>query len=494
LSESPHELVKVRLEKLARLRARGVEPYPHRYDRTHTAQEAISYLEALEQTDADDTRSEDVSVAGRIVAMRGMGKATFADLLDGSGRIQALFRQNALSETYGILTDLDLGDWLGVRGPLLRTRTGEVTVEVHEFTLLSKSLRPIPEKWHGLADVEIRFRQRYLDLIANEEARRIALMRSRVVSSMRRFMDGRGFAEVETPVLVSVPAGAMATPFVTHHDQLNRDLYLRVATELYLKRLIVGGIEKVYEIGRVFRNEGVDFYHNPEFTMMESYESYADYTDVMRMVEEMVSGTAEEVLGSTTIEFDGRKIDLSPPWPRLDLREQVRKHSDIDFLEHMDIDSLRTAMEAVGVDVTQQVSWGGMMDKLISSKVEPNLQQPSFLVDYPVEMSPLAKRKRDDLRLVERFEGFVAGMEVCNAFSELNDPVDQRRRFEEQEALRAEFQEEEMDRLDEDFLVAIEHGMPPTGGLGIGVDRLVMLFSGHRSIREVVLFPQLRST
>ena len=494
MSEPPHELVKVRLEKLARLRARGVEPYPHRYERTHTSQEATSYFESLDGTDGDDARSEDVSVAGRIVAMRGMGKATFADLLDGSGRIQALFRQNALSETYETLTDLDLGDWLGVKGPLFRTRTGEVTVEVHDFTLLSKALRPLPEKWHGLADVEIRFRQRYLDLISNEEARRIALMRSRAVSSMRRFMDNRGFVEVETPILVSVAAGTMAHPFITHHNQLNRDLYLRIATELYLKRLIVGGLEKVYEIGRIFRNEGVDFYHNPEFTMMESYESYADYGDVMEMVEEMVSGIAQEVLGTTVVEFEGQEIDYGPPWPRLDLREQVMEHSGIDFLELHDIESLRTAMQAAGIDVSQQVSWGGMLDKLISSKVEPALVQPCFLLDYPVEMSPLAKRKRGDSRLVERFEGFVAGMEICNAFTELNDPVDQRRRFEEQEALRAQYQEEEMDRLDEDFLVAIEHGMPPTGGLGIGVDRLVMLLSGHRNIREVVLFPHLRST
>ena len=494
MPEPPHELVKVRLEKLARLRARGIEPYPHRYDRTHTSQQAIAYFESLEKTQGDDASTDEVAVAGRIVAMRGMGRATFTDLLDGSGRIQAFFRRNDLSEAYETLAYLVLGDWLGVRGPLFRTRTGEITVEVRELTLLCKSLRPLPEKWHGLTDVEIRFRQRYLDLIANEEARRIAVMRSRAISSMRRFMDDRGFLEVETPILVSVAAGTMAHPFITHHNQLNRDLYLRIATELYLKRLIVGGLEKVYEIGRIFRNEGVDFYHNPEFTMMESYEAFADYGDVMEMVEEMVSAIAQEVLGTAVVEFEGHMIDYTPPWPRLDLREQVIEHSGIDFLEYDDIESLRTAMQAAGVDVSQQVSWGGMLDKLISSKVEPALVQPCFLVDYPVEMSPLAKGKRGDPRLVERFEGFVAGMEICNAFTELNDPVEQRRRFEEQEALRAQYQEEEMDRLDEDFLVAIEHGMPPTGGLGIGVDRLAMLFSGHRNIREVVLFPHLRST
>ena len=494
MPEPPHALVKVRLEKLSRLRAKGIDPYPHRYQRTHSTQQSVSYFQSVEETQGDDARSDEVTVAGRLMALRSMGRATFGDLLDGSGRIQVLFRRNALPETYDTLDDLDLGDWLGVRGPLFRTRTGEVTVEVRELTLLCKSLRPLPEKWHGLTDVEIRFRQRYLDLISNEEARRIALMRSRAVSSLRRFMDNRGFMEVETPVLVPVAAGTMAHPFITHHNQLNRDLYLRIATELYLKRLIVGGLEKVYEIGRIFRNEGVDFYHNPEFTMMESYEAFADYGDVMEMVEEMVSAIAQEVLGTAVVEFEGHMIDYTPPWPRLDLREQLMEHSGIDFLEHDDIESLHATMQAAGVDVTQQVSWGGMLDKLISSKVEPALVQPCFLVDYPVEMSPLAKGKRDDPRLVERFEGFVAGMEICNAFTELNDPVEQRRRFEEQEALRAQYQEEEMDRLDEDFLVAIEHGMPPTGGLGIGVDRLVMLLSGHRNIKEVVLFPHLRST
>jgi lysyl-tRNA synthetase class 2 len=339
----------------------------------------------------------------------------------------------------------------------------------------------------------MRYRQRYLDLIVNEEAARIAVMRSRMVSAIRRFMEDRGFIEVETPVLVPVAAGAMAKPFVTHNNSLDRDLYLRIATELYLKRLVVGGLEKVYEIGRVFRNEGVDYYHNPEYTMMESYETYADYTDVMRMVEDLVHAVVQDVLGTAVVEFDGEPIDFTPPWPRLSLRDEVQKHSGVDFLEHPDIESLRTEMMAAGVDVSQQESWGGLLDKLISAKVEPNLTQPTFLVDYPVEMSPLAKKKKDDPRLVERFEGFVGGIELCNAFTELNDPVDQRRRFEEQESLRAQFEEEDMDRLDEDFLVAIEHGMPPTGGLGIGIDRLAMLFSGHRTIREVVLFPQLRS-
>ena len=493
MPDATNELVRVRLEKLERLRSRGIEPYPYRYDRTHTSRDAISLFESQESRDKADTRTDEVAVAGRMVAFRGMGKATFANLQDGFGRLQVFFRRDTLPDSYDTLSDLDVGDWLGARGPLFRTRTGEITLEVKEFTLLCKSLRPLPEKWHGLTDTELRYRQRYLDLIVNDEARRVAVDRGRVVSSIRRFMDGRGYVEVETPVLVPIAAGAMASPFVTHHNALDRDLYLRIATELYLKRLIVGGLEKVYEIGKVFRNEGVDLQHNPEFTMLESYEAFIDYTDVMKMVEQMVSTVAEEVLGTVVVESAGRKLDLSPPWPRLSLRDMVKEHSGIDFLEHTDIESLQTEMRAIGVDVSQQTSWGGLLDKLVSSKVEPHLIQPTFLLDYPVEMSPLAKKKRGDPRLVERFEGFVAGMEICNAFTELNDPVDQRQRFERQEALRSQFQNEDTDRLDEDFLVAIEHGMPPTGGLGIGVDRLAMILTGHYSIREVVLFPQLRS-
>ena len=493
MSEPSHELVKARLEKLERLKARGIDPYPNRYDRTHTTADALSLFESEEARQGHDARTEPVAVAGRIVAFRGMGKATFADLLDGHGRIQALLRRDALPDTYDTLDDIDIGDWLGVSGPLFRTRAGEVTVDVRDFSLLSKSLRPLPEKWHGLTDIELRFRQRYLDLIANEEARHVAVMRSRIVSLVRHFMDSRGFMEVETPVLVPVAAGAMANPFVTHHNALNRDLYLRIATELYLKQLIVGGLERVYEVGKVFRNEGIDLEHNPEFTMLESYQTFADYNDVMTMVEELVYSVGREVLGASTVEFDGHRIDFTPPWRRASLRDEVLRHTGIDFLEHRDIESLRTEAQLIGVDVSQQASWGGLVDKLISSKVEPSVIQPTFLVDYPVEMSPLAKKKRDDPRLVERFEGFVAGMEMCNAFTELNDPVDQRRRFGEQEALRVQFQDQEMDRLDEDFLVAIEYGMPPTGGLGLGLDRLAMLLSGHRSIREVVLFPQLKT-
>ena len=492
MPEAETGLVSDRLAKLERLRARGIDPYPHKYHRSHTTAQARADFESRVEGPAGHSRTDEMSLAGRIVALRRMGRATFADLLDGEGRLQVLFRQNKLSESYQILDDVDVGDWVGVTGSLFRTRTQEITLEVHLWQVLAKSLRPLPEKWHGLSDVEIRYRQRYLDLISNEDARRIAILRSHTVSALRRFMEAREFIEVETPALVPVAAGGTAKPFVTHYNALDRDLYLRIATELYLKRLVIGGLEKVYEIGRIFRNEGLDSTHNPEFTMMESYEALADYNDVMTMVETMVHSLAQEVLGSASIEYDGRTIDLSPPWPRLDLRREIKRRTGIDFLACPAIEDLQAKMVEAGIEVGRQSSWGGLLDKLISTAVEPHLIQPCFLLDYPVAMSPLAKKKRDEPRLVERFEGFIAGMEVCNAFTELNDPIDQRLRFQEQESLRSQFHEEDMDRLDEDFLVAVEHGMPPTGGLGLGVDRLVMLFSGQRSIREVVLFPQLR--
>ncbi len=493
MPETENALIQARLEKLKNIRARGVDPYPHRYARTHTSQEAAAHFEAEESRQAEDARTDSVSIAGRVVGMRRMGRATFADLLDGHGKLQLLLRRNNLPESYEALKDIDVGDWLGATGPLFRTKAGEVTLEAMDWSLLSKSIRPLPEKWHGLADVEIRFRQRYLDLIANEEARAIAITRSRLIASIRRFMDGRGFMEVETPVLVPVAAGGTAEPFSTHYGALDRDLYLRIATELYLKRLVVGGLEKVYEIGRIFRNEGLDYYHNPEFTMMESYEAFSDYNDVMTMVEEMVHAVAVEVLDSPIVEFDGHRIDFTPPWTRLSLREEVMRHSGIDFLECSDLESLRSEMKSRGLDPGLQMSWGGLMDKLLSATVEPKLVQPSFLTDYPLAMSPLAKRKSDEPDIVERFEGFAAGMEICNAFTELNDPVEQRERLTQQEKLRDQFQDEELDRLDEDFLVAMEHGMPPTGGLGLGIDRLAMLFSGQRNIKEVLLFPQLRT-
>ncbi len=484
------ELLRVRRSKLERLTQRGIDPYPPRYHRTHTTAEAGAAFNDAENAGAEAPM---VSVAGRVTRMRGMGKASFLDIEDSHGRLQLFLRQNALGESYAFLDDLDLGDFIGVEGRLMRTKAGEISVEVSKLTLLAKALRPPPEKFHGLRDVEQRYRQRYLDLISNREVHDVMRARSRVIAAIRRFFDARGYLEVDTPVLVPVPAGAMAQPFVTHHNALDRDLYLRIATELYLKRLIVGGMDKVYEIGRVFRNEGIDADHNPEFTLLESYEAYADYQDIMRLVETLVPQVAQEALGTTTVTFEDNEIDLKAPWPRLSLHEAVREYAGVDLDHYPSAESLADRMRELGVPATYAESRGRLIDKLVGAFVEPRLVQPAFLVDYPVEMSPLAKASREDPRYAERFEAFAAGMEIANSFTELNDPDVQRERFEEQEALRKRYQGEDLDRMDEDFLLALEHGMPPTGGLGIGIDRLVMLLTGQRAIRDVLLFPQVRT-
>ena len=486
-------LIEARLEKLKRIREQGVDPYPTRFRRTHTSESAVALYQQTEGQQGPGSRTEEVTAAGRIAALRTMGKASFLDLRDGSGRIQVYLKKDVLGQSYGLLDDLDLGDFLGARGPLFKTRTGEITLEAQQVTLLAKALRPPPEKWHGLRDVEVRYRQRYLDLLANPEVQPIFRARSRIVSGIREFLDARGFIEVETPVLVPVAAGAMAQPFVTRHNALDRTLYMRIATELYLKRLIVGGMDKVYELGRVFRNEGLDMDHNPEFTMLESYEAYADYNDVMDMVEEMVASVARRVTGSTKVVFHDHEIDLEPPWPRVSFREELKRVSGIDIEETLGVEDLIEAASGKGVDVRALESRGRIIDKLVGSLLEPGFVQPTFLVDYPIEMSPLAKARPHDPRYVERFEAFAGGMEIANAFTELNDPQVQRARFQEQEALRKHFGDEDFDRMDEDFLTALEYGMPPTGGVGIGIDRLVMLITGQRTIRDVVLFPQMRS-
>jgi lysyl-tRNA synthetase class 2 len=490
MTQRGDRLLRDRQAKLERLRQRQIDPYPARFSRTHTAIEAQQAFLAAEDAGKDGPM---VAVAGRISLLRGMGKTSFVDVQDGTGQIQFFCRQSDLGDGYALLQDLDLGDIIGAHGTLMRTRAGEVSVAATELRVLAKALRPPPEKFHGLQDQEKRYRQRYLDLIANPEVHTVARQRAQIIAAMRRFLDGRGFLEVETPVLVPVPAGAMAQPFVTQHHALDRQLFLRIATELYLKKLIVGGMDKVYEIGRVFRNEGVDADHNPEFTLLESYEAYTDYQHVMTMVEEMVSTVAEQAIGSTTITYEGHEINLKPPWPRFSLHEAIEQHSGIDINHYPDARSLADRMRAEGITVTYAESRGRLVDKLVSATVEPALVQPTFLVDYPVEMSPLAKARMDNPNYAERFEAFAAGMELANAFTELNDPAVQRQRMEEQELLRKQYQGEELDRIDEDFLVALEHGMPPTGGLGIGVDRLVMLLTGQRNIRDVVLFPQVRS-
>ncbi|HIE16746.1 MAG TPA: lysine--tRNA ligase, partial [Dehalococcoidia bacterium] len=408
-----------RLEKLQKIREHGVNPYPHCYHRSHTTQEAISLFKQIEAS-PETTPNPELSLAGRIAAIRFMGKVAFFDLRDGSGKIQLYFSHDRLGdEKYESLHNIDIGDIIGARGKLFRTRTGEISLEVTEFTLLSKSLQPLPEKWHGLVDVEKRYRQRYLDLISNEESKAVFAVRSRTISALRDFLDKRGFIEVETPVLQPVAGGALARRFKTHHQALDQDLYLRIALELHLKRLIIGGFDKVYEIGRVFRNEGISTRHNPEFTMLELYEAYADYNDMMKLVEEIVCYTAEKVTGGLQIKFDGELINLEPPWQRIPLREAIKAQCGIDFDDYPEADSLRLRMEQLGVDVDPNKDRGRLVDELISTFVEPRLIQPAFLVDYPVEMSPLAKRKRDDDRLVERFEAFIGGMEIANAFTEL---------------------------------------------------------------------------
>lgn len=485
------EFIQSRLRKLERLREQGIDPYPARYPRTHSLAQALELFEGTPEGAPPPAGA--IGVVGRLVSHRVMGKAGFAHLQDGSGRLQLYFKRDLLGAAlYEQYKELDLGDFIGATGTLFRTRTGEVTLEVRDFAILTKALRPLPEKWHGLTDVEKRYRQRYLDLISSERTRQIFTLRSRIVAAVRRFMDGLGFMEVETPILHPTAGGAAARPFVTHYEALDRDYYLRIALELHLKRLVIGGLDRVYEIGRIFRNEGFSFKHNPEFTMMESYQAYADYEDVMRMVERLVSYVAAETLGSLEAPFGEGTINLAPPWPRIPLRQAIRDASGIDFDVYPTAEALYPVVRAHGIEVPPTATRAKLIDELLSQFVEPNLVQPTFLVDYPVELSPLAKRKPDQPDLVERFEGFAAGFEFCNAFTELNDPLDQRRRFEAQARARAAG-DEEAQAVDEDFLVALEHGMPPTGGLGVGIDRLVMLLAGERSIREVILFPQLRT-
>ena len=380
---SSNSLFEVRKQKLDRLKQKGINPYPHNYKRSHTTFEAIDLLKEIE-SDKKTSSKPDVSIAGRLMNVRDMGKVTFVDIQDISGQIQILLRKNLLGSEYDLISDLDIGDWIGANGTVIRTRRGEPSVEANNIAILCKSLRPLPEKWHGLTDTEIRFRHRHLDLIANNQARKAAMARPQIVSSMRRYLDNTGFIEVETPVLVPVAAGAMARPFVTHHNQLHRDLYMRIATELYLKRLVVGGLEKVYEIGKVIRNEGVDLNHNPEFTMLECYEALADYNDMMEMVENMIAHISREVLKTTIIAINEEDVDLSKPWPRLSLREQLIEHAGVDFIECGDLDSLKAQMNKLGLDSSQQTSWSGLLDKLISDTVEPKLVRPSFLIDYPV--------------------------------------------------------------------------------------------------------------
>lgn len=481
------ELIKIRRNKLKELQDSGRDPFEIRkYDR-----------DVLNETIRDNFEEYDgktVSIAGRLMSRRDMGKANFIDVHDKTGRMQIYVRINDVGEdTFAEFKKWDLGDIIGVKGFVFRTRRGEISIHAQELTLLSKSLLPLPEKWHGLKDTELRYRQRYVDLIVNPEVKDTFVKRSKIISAMRNFLENRGYIEVETPVLNTIQGGATARPFMTHHNALNMDLYLRIATELYLKRLIVGGMEKVYEIGRIFRNEGIDTSHNPEFTSVELYEAYTDYHGMMDLTEQMISSIAQQVLGTMKVTYDGEEIDLTPSWRRLSMLDAVKEFCGLDFLAVKgDDNAARELAKSVGIEVAKDKGWGDALYAVFDEKVEEKLVQPTFIYDYPVEVSPLTKRKPEMPELTERFEFFICCHEMGNAYSELNDPIDQRSRFEAQVKLR-EAGDAEANMMDEDFLTALEYGMPPTGGLGIGVDRLAMLLTDSQSIRDVLLFPTMKN-
>jgi lysyl-tRNA synthetase class 2 len=496
-------LEQTRLEKLHRLRASGHEPYPTRASRTHTSQQAIHAFEAAESSSAAEPVR--ATLVGRLRSLRPMGKITFAHIEDGEGRIQLFFRANDLGQEQLDLfnREFDLGDYVQAEGELFRTRSGEVTLRVITFCMLAKAITPLPAakdelvggevvRHATLEDPEIRYRQRYADLAINPEVRRIFRARTSIVRALREFLDERGFLEVETPILQPIYGGAAARPFTTHHNQLKQDLFLRISFELYLKRLLVGGFEGVYEIGRDFRNEGISFKHNTEFTQIEFYWAYADYLKVMELTEQMIAFVADRVVGQRVITYQGQTLDLNPPWRKLELREALRQVTGIDIAEHPTTDSLAAAMQARGLPIVPGASRGKLIDSLLGDFLEPALIQPTFLYDYPREISPLAKSKPGDPQTVERFEGFVAGIELCNAFTELNDPLDQEARFFEMGRDYAA-EDEERHPMDEDYLRAMRYGMPPNGGFGMGVDRLTMLLTNSANIREVILFPHLRS-
>ena len=480
-----------RIKKLDVLREAGVAPYGTRFEVNDRAGQLIK-LHGEKTKQVLEQEKISCTLAGRVVALRRFGKAGFAVLQDGSDRLQVYLKKDLLSDqAYTVVEQLDLGDWIGVTGTLFRTKTDEFTVEVQHLTFLSKALRPLPEKWHGLTDVETRYRQRYVDLIANPQVHHIFATRSRIITGIRSFLIERGFLEVETPMMHPIPGGAAAKPFVTHHNALGVDLYLRIAPELYLKRLIVGGFPRVFEINRNFRNEGISTIHNPEFTMLEFYMSYADYQDLIALTEELISGLAQQLMGKTVIQYQGKEIILTPPWRRWSYHQAILEVNRLDPSVLHDRDKALAAAKQLNVHVDPTSTLFAILNEIFEETVEPNLQQPTFITDYPIEISPLARRKDADPALTDRFELYIAGREIANAFSELNDPLDQRGRFEGQAAQR-EAGDEEAHVVDEDFLRALEFGMPPTAGEGIGIDRLIMLLTDQASIRDVVLFPQLR--
>ena len=475
-----------RRQKLDHLRTRGVSAYAYGYPVTHRSARIRSEAASLEQS------GEKVRVAGRLLTKRGHGKASFAHVKDADGALQIYLREDVLGpEGYAEAMELDLGDWIGVEGIVFHTKTGETTVRADAIQLLAKSLRPLPEKWHGLTDVETRYRQRYADLVVNDDVRTVFRTRASIVRALRDFLDGRGYLEVETPVLQPLYGGAAARPFVTHHNALDRKLYLRIAVELYLKRLIVGGLDRVYEVAKTFRNEGIDRFHNPEFTMLEFYQAFADYEEMMDVTQDLLLHTIRAIHGTTKVTFDGKEIDFTPPWPRVTFRDAAAKALGVDRVPEGE-EELRALARKAGLSIDPAFTYGKVLDEIISERAQPDMIAPVFLIDHPRDISPLAKPKRGDPSVVERFELMVAGMEVANAFSEQNDPAEQRQAFEAQLEQRRRG-DDEAQLLDEDYLRALELGMPPTGGVGIGIDRLVMLLTDSRSIRDVVLFPQMRA-
>ena len=481
------ELLQIRRDKLTELQKAGKDPFAiTRYDVTHHSSEVKENFEQME--------GQTVRLAGRLMSKRGMGKAVFSDLQDGAGRIQLYVRIDDVGEeALAAFKKYDIGDIVGVEGEVFRTKRGEISIKAKTITLLSKSLLPLPEKFHGLTDVETRCRQRYVDLIVNPEVRRTFELRSKFIKHVRDFLDGRGYMEVETPVLNTISGGATARPFITHHNTLDIDMYMRIATELHLKRLVVGGLERVYEIGRIFRNEGMDTKHNPEFTTVELYQAYADFHDMMDLFEELLSSAALKLLGTYQLEWQGQQLDLTPGWPRMTMAEAVEKYTGLDFMAVSDDTEAVAMAKSIGVELpeTAPATWGNALYEVFDQKVEEKLIQPTFITMHPVDVSPLAKRSAKDPRLTERFELFICHSEMGNAFSELNDPVDQRQRFQRQVELR-EGGDEEAGMMDEDYITALEYGLPPTGGLGIGIDRCVMLLTGADSIRDVILFPTMK--
>lgn len=489
--EELNDQMLVRRQKMESLREEGIDPFGHRFERTHQSAELHELFDPRTKEELEEMGLT-ASVAGRIVTKRGKGKVGFAHLQDCEGRIQIYVRKDQVGdEPYDVFKHADLGDFFGVTGQIMKTDTGEVTIKPTEITILSKALRPLPDKYHGLTNVEQRYRQRYLDLISNQESFDRFTKRSKIISEIRRYLDGLGYLEVETPVLHNQAGGAAARPFITHHNALDIDLYLRIALELHLKRLIVGGMEKVYEIGRVFRNEGIDTTHNPEFTMMECYTAYTDYRDVMDLTEGIIRTVAEKTLGTTSITYGGAPVDLGSDFRRVHMADAVKEKTGVDFWQEMSIEQARQYAKEHNVEITDAMAVGHILNEFFETFVEETLQQPTFVYGHPVEVSPLAKKNPEDPRFTDRFELFIVGREFANAFTELNDPIDQRERFEEQERER-EAGNDEAHGVDEDFLEALEYGMPPTGGLGIGIDRLVMLLTDAQSIRDVLLFPTMR--